>query len=47
MFPDSRHYNKYNDSCFMSLCEILSKLGTCKVIIFMTFSDGFPANNDP
>ena len=26
MFPDSSYYKKYNGSCFMYLCEILSKL---------------------
>ena len=40
MFPDSSYYKKYNGSCFMYLCEILSKLQVFKVRDFMTFSDG-------
>ena len=40
MFPDSSYYKKYNGSCFMYLCEILSKLQMFKVTNFMTFSDG-------
>ena len=42
MFPDtdSSYYKKYNGSCFMYLCEILSKLQMFKVTHFMTFSDG-------
>ena len=40
MFPDSRYYKKYNGSCFMYLCEILSKLQMFKVTNVMTFSDG-------
>ena len=39
-FPDSSYYKKYNGSCFMYLCEILSKLQVFKVTDFMTFSDG-------
>ena len=38
--PDSSYYKKYNGSCFMYLCEILSKLQVLKVTDFMTFSDG-------
>ena len=34
------YYKKYNGSCFMYLCEILSKLQVFKVRDFMTFSDG-------
>ena len=26
MFPDSSYYKKYNGSCFMYICEILTKL---------------------
>ena len=37
---DSSYYKKYNGSCFMYLCEILSKLRMFKVTNFMTFSDG-------
>ena len=40
MFHDSSYYEKYNGSCFMYLCEILSKLQMFKVTHFMTFSDG-------
>ena len=40
IFPDSSYYKKYNGSCFMYLCEILSKLQMFKVTNFMTFSDG-------
>ena len=40
LFPDSSYYKKYNGSCFMYLCEILSKLQMFKVTNFMTFSDG-------
>ena len=40
MFPYSSYYKKYNGSCFMSLCEIFSKLQLFKVTNFMTFSDG-------
>ena len=40
MFRDSGYYKKYNGSCFMYLCEILSKLQIFKVTNFMTFSDG-------
>ena len=40
MFPDSSYYKKYNGSCFMYLCEILSKLQMFKVTNFTTFSDG-------
>ena len=39
MFPDSSYYKKYNGSCFMYLCELLSKLQMFKVTNFMTFSD--------
>ena len=38
--PYSSYYKKYNGSCFMYLCEILSKLQMFKVTNFMTFSDG-------
>ena len=33
--PRSRHYKKYNGSCFMYLSEILSKLQSqmCKVLL--------------
>ena len=40
MFPYSSYYKKCNGSCFMYLCEILSKLQMFKVTHFMTFSDG-------
>ena len=40
MFPDSSYYKKYNGSCFMYLCEILSKLQMFKVTNVITFSDG-------
>ena len=40
IFRDSSYYKKYNGSCFMYLCEILSKLQVFKVRDFMTFSDG-------
>ena len=33
-------HKKYHASCFMYLSEILSKLQTCEVTNFMTFSDG-------
>ena len=40
-FPESSYYKKYNGSCFMYLCEILSKLQMfIKVTNFMKFSDG-------
>ena len=38
-FPDISHYKKYNNSCFVYLSEILSKLQIFKVTNFMTFSD--------
>ena len=34
MPPDSSHNKKYNDSCFMQLSEILSKLQMSKVTSF-------------
>ena len=37
-FPDSSYYK--NGSCFVYLCELLSKLQMFKVTNFMTFSDG-------
>ena len=40
MFSESSHHKKYHGSCFMYLSEILSKLQTCEVTNFMTFSDG-------
>ena len=40
LFPESSHHKKYHGSCFMYLSEILSKLQTCEVTNFMTFSDG-------
>ena len=39
-FPDSSYYKKYNGSCFMYLCEILSKLQMFKVTNVMKFFDG-------
>ena len=40
LFPENCHHKKYHGSCFMYLSEILSKLQTCEVTNFMTFSDG-------
>ena len=45
LFPESSHHKKYNGSCFMYLSEILSKLQTCEVTNFMTFSDGLQNMN--